>query len=56
LQISSSVEKRTAFALPLFKMLKLAMVMLTRSLNSVKLIFLRANITSRFTTIGILNS
>lgn len=52
LQMASSVEKRTAFALPVLRMERLACVSPTRSANSPKDIFRRAIITSRFTIIG----
>lgn len=52
LQIASSVLKRTAFALPVFNMERLANVKSTFSESSFKDIFLLAIITSRFTIIG----
>ena len=54
-QISSNVLNLIAFAFPLFKILILDIVIPAFSLSCVKLIFLFASITSKFTTIGILN-
>src|SRR5579862_2962220 len=53
LQIASKVEKRIAFALPVFKMERLDKVKSTFSDSSFSDIFLLAIITSRFTTIDI---
>ena len=44
--MASRVDKRTALALPFFRMERLARVMPTRSASSVTLIFLLANIIS----------
>lgn len=51
-QIACSVLNRTAFAFPFFKMERFDIVMPTFSESSVKDIFLRASITSRFTIMG----
>ena len=53
LQIASSVEKRTAFALPVFSTDKFACVMPIFSANSPDDILRRAIITSKFTIIMI---
>lgn len=53
LQMASSVDSRTALALPFFKMDKFAIVMPTRSESSVTLIFLFASITSILMIIAI---
>jgi len=50
--MASSVEKRIAFAFPFFKIDKFAIVIPTLSDSSVTLIFRFANMTSRFTIIG----
>ena len=50
-QMASSVEKRTARALPVLRTDRLASVMPTRSLNSLSDILRRVIITSRLTTI-----
>jgi len=52
LQMASSVLKRMAFALPVFKMDKLDKVKSTFSDSSFNDIFRLAIMTSRFTTIG----
>ena len=52
-QMASSVEKRIAFALPVFRMERLEMVRSTFSESSVRLIFRLASITSRFTMMAI---
>ncbi len=54
-QMASSVEKRMAFALPVFKIERLDMVTPTSSESSVRLIFRFASITSRFTMIAMLD-
>ncbi len=52
-QIASSVDKRTARALPFFKIEMLAMVMPTRSVSSVTLILRFASMTSMLIVIAI---
>ena len=52
LHIASRVEKRTAFALPVLRIERFAMVMPTFSESSVMLIFRFASMTSRFTCIA----
>src|SRR5580704_7305251 len=54
LQIASKVENLIAFAFPVFRMDRFAMVISTFSASSCSCIFLRASMTSRFTTIGII--
>jgi len=54
LQIASSVEKRTAFALPFFRIEMFAMVMPTFSVSSVTLILRFASITSILITIAMI--
>jgi hypothetical protein len=54
LQIDSSVENRTAFALPFFKIERFAIVMPTFSVSSVTLILRLANITSMLIIIAML--
>lgn len=49
--MDSKVERRMALALPVLSMERLAMVMPTKSLSSVRLILRFASITSRFITI-----
>ena len=53
-QIASRVEKRTAFALPVFNMERLACVKPILLASSPELIFLFASITSKFTIIAII--
>ena len=53
-QIASNVEKRTAFALPVFRIDRLAGVMLMRSANSPSVILRLAITFARFTTTPIL--
>src|SRR4029079_5231038 len=53
LQIASKVEKRIAFALPVFKIERLDNVKSTLSESSFREIFRFAIITSKFTMIGI---
>jgi hypothetical protein len=55
-QSASSVLNRIAFALPVFKIDKLARVISTRAANSVRDILRRAIITSRFTIIAMTKS
>ena len=50
-QMASRVEKRTALALPVFRMDRLACVMPMRSASSPEDIFRFASITSKFNTI-----
>jgi hypothetical protein len=52
-QMASKVENRMAFALPLFRIDKFAMVMPTRSDKVVSDIFRFASITSRFMIMAI---
>ena len=52
-QMASRVEKRIAFAFPVFKIERFAIVIPTFSESSVMLIFRFASITSRFTSIDI---
>ena len=49
--MDSRVEKRIAFAFPVFNIERFAIVMPTFSESSVMLIFLFASMTSRFTSI-----
>ena len=51
-QMASRVEKRTALALPVFKIDRLAGVMPMRSASSRELIFRFASMTSRLTMIA----
>ena len=56
LQMDSKVENRIALALPVLSIERLAKVKPTVSESSFSEIFLFAIITSKFTSIGILNS